>query len=145
MFCSKCGNENNKESKYCAVCGASLLENQPIEQHQTNKKLENTRLSNTPLSFISLGCLIMQVIVLSFIKNIGILSFLTNIPWILISLVLAIISKCKNNDKLSGIMMIIDIIGIILFIIWMIIGLLFFSFVFGELLDEFIGCVQTWG
>ena len=145
MFCSKCGKENIKESKFCAGCGASLLDNQPIEQHQTNKNFKKTRLSNTPLSLISLGCLIMQVIVLSFVKNIGILSFLTNIPWILISLVLAIISKCKNNDKLSGIMIIINIIVIILFIIWMVIGLLFFSFVFGELLDEFIGCVKTWG
>ncbi|MBR6690647.1 MAG: zinc ribbon domain-containing protein [Bacilli bacterium] len=117
MYCKNCGRENNNIDKFCNNCGENLYENKEL----TLPKEKKNKLSHTTLSLLSLIFCAFKIAVIVLPDKLIYLSFLRNIPWILISLVLAIVSRCKYKDTMSLIMIIIDIVLIILLLIVMII------------------------
>ena len=131
MYCNKCGKENNNTNKFCIGCGEKL-ENNIIDEKKEKKGYSN-------LSIVSLIFCILQFVLTFISSKIEFLSFLSNIPWILISLVLAIISRCIHKDTMSLIMIIIDAILIVLLIILLIALMMFFAALFETLLT---GCSQ---
>lgn len=89
------------------------------QENNSNKTKDNIKLAKTKLSVASLILTILQAVmplIASYIKQ---LNFLGNLPYVLAALILAIISKCKYNDKLSLIMIIVDavLIGVIIMLI----------------------------
>ena len=86
-----------------------------------NQNIKPEKKSNSNLSIISLIFLICEIVS-------GIFGILEFVPWIYVSLTLAIISKCKYNDKMSLVVLIIDIILITLSIILAIILLILVIF-----------------
>ena len=136
MFCSKCGKQSDKDSKFCNSCGANLFVNQHLTNNNNNQE-QNKKISHTKLSIISLCFLIAQFVMYFIGNSISALGFLCSIPWVFISLVLAIVSKCKNNDTMSLILIIIDSIVIVLGIIFTIVAV----FLFASLVEATIfGC-----
>lgn len=136
MYCSKCGKENDNTGKFCGNCGEKI---EIKEQVQNINIKNNKKMGSTNLSIISLIFCILQFAATFIASEIPILEFLYNIPWVLISLVLAIISRCKYKDTMSLVLIIIDSILIILMIIGVIILLWFFSSLFEIALT---GCGQ---
>lgn len=135
MYCSKCGKENNNTSKFCKNCGEQLEK----EQVQNTNIANNKKLGNTNLSIISLIFCILQFVATFIASEVPILDFLYNIPWLLISLILAIISRCKYKDTMSLVLIIVDSILIVLMIIGAIILLCFFASLFEMAIT---GCSQ---
>ena len=68
------------------------------------------------------------------------LNFLRYLPYVLVALILAIISKCKYNDKLSLIMIIIDAVLIGIIIIFIILNILIIAAAFESVIN---GCLGT--
>lgn len=131
MYCNKCGKENNNANKFCISCGEKI---EVLDQTHNKEKIGSSN-----LSIISLVFCIVQFISTFIFSNIEFLKFFSKVPWIIISLILAIISKCKYNDRLSLIMIIIDIILIVLYIILIII----FFFLFISLIESLLeGCAE---
>lgn len=97
------------------------------KEKNINLEKTSTKLAKTNLSLISLILTILQFVVPLITYFIDSLSFLEKIPYVIISLILAIISKCKYSDKLSLIMIIINAIIIGLEIIFLILMVLFFA------------------
>ena len=133
MYCIRCGKENNDNSNYCINCGNKLEVNKyNISKEDTIKK---DNLGYTNLSIASLICLIVRF----FSTFIGIVlssRWIIEIPWLLVSLVLSIISRVKYKDKMSKVLLIVDIvlmvIELILFIILIIIVIFFISDIIGK-------------
>lgn len=129
MYCSKCGKENNNTSNFCKSCGAKL-----------EKVKNNTKQNNPPtLSILSLIFCILQFVATFIASKINYLDFLYNIPWVVISLVLAIISRCLYKDTLSLVLIIVDVVLIVLIIIGFI---LLFFFLISALETMLFGCSQ---
>ena len=89
------------------------------QENNINLSINNIQLGKTKLSLASLILTILQVVMpllASFVKP---LSFLGQLPYIIIALILAIISKCKYNDKLSLVMIVIDavLIGVVVIVL----------------------------
>lgn len=94
------------------------------QENNINLTQDNRQLSKTNLSFSSLILTILQI-VMSSIPLPNSLSFLGQLPYITVALILAIISKCKYNDKLSLVMIIVDAVLIGISIIVFLIAILF--------------------
>ena len=98
------------------------------KDNQTSTIFNNDKMKISKLSKVSIVFLVLQFVVPTFacifwgIPNINEISFqkATNIfyffPWILISLVLAIVSRVKYKDSASGVMIIVNV-GIIVSLI----------------------------
>ena len=122
MECKNCGKENDEGNMFCYNCGNPLKE----ETIQKDNKKKNSK-----LSWIALGFLIWQIIAPLFsnifiVKN-TIINIIFEFPWILVSLILTIVSRCIYKDKLSKYLLIIELILIVIAVIFII----FYIFVFG--------------
>lgn len=138
MYCNKCGRENNNTNKFCISCGKKLETNK-VNIEQSIKEPKKTRLGHTTLSLLSLIFCILQFVISFIASKVNFLEFLNNIPFILISLVLAIISRCIYKDTMSLVMIIIDSVLMVLMIIGIILLMIFFVAALEELAT---GCSQ---
>ncbi|MBQ9071589.1 MAG: zinc ribbon domain-containing protein [Bacilli bacterium] len=136
MYCGNCGKENDNTSKFCENCGKNIERKEII---QDNNIVDNKKIGSTTLSILSLVFCIVQVVSIFITNTFDGLDFLTSIPWIIVSLVLAIISRCKYKDTMSLVMIIIDSVLIVLMIIGAIILFWLFISLFEVLLT---GCNQ---
>lgn len=133
MKCPKCGEDVQENDIYCGKCGTKI------------KNIENTIPNKVPIiSWVSLGFLVLEVLV--FICGMVLssmdyankeLDYLLYFPYILISLIMAIIGRVLNKDKLSLIVLIIDVVLIVLFVIFSIITVFFFISVINSFVE---GC-----
>ena len=152
MFCSNCGKKNESYSKFCSECGNILESNASnssvyasnqninVVPNNTYTVTNNDRKKVPVLSWISLSLLLAKVI-LSII--IGIVSYnsynysygysylsislLSYLPLLTASLVTSIVSRVKNKDTMSLVVMIVDIVLIALAIIIVVIFIAAFS------------------
>ena len=99
-----------------------------MEENKVENKIENKVENNSKrgnLAIFSFICLIMKIATVIAFVTIDIIfnpkGFISDImviaalfPWLLISLILAIIGKVKDNDKMSKVLMIIDIVFLVL-------------------------------
>jgi len=141
MKCSNCNCEISSDSKFCTNCGKqieSINGTNPVINNNVIQNVNNGQvLPYTKLSIISLICLIIQPLAASSILLSEKLAFLSMIPWTIISTVLAIVSKCKYNDKMSKVLIIINCVLFGLGIILIIVGM----FIFAALIEEIAqGC-----
>lgn len=97
------------------------------QENNINLAKDNKQLGKTKLSFASLILTILQVVMPMITSFIEPLSFLGQLPYIIVALILAIISKCKYNDKLSLVMIVVDAVLIGMGIIFLMLALLFFA------------------
>ena len=97
------------------------------QENNLNIAKDNIKLAKTKLSFASLILTILQFVIPFITSSVEQLSFLRKLPYVLVALILAIISKCKYNDKLSLTMIIIDSVLIGVTIILGILSILFFA------------------
>ncbi len=109
------------------------------QEKNINLEKTSTRLAKTNLSLISLILTILQFVVPLITYFIDSLSFLGKIPYVIISLILAIISRCKYADKLSLIMIITDAVIIGMEIIFLILMVLFFAIAIDSIIT---GCTS---
>lgn len=107
------------------------------QNNNLNTSDNGTRLANTKLSKASLILLILQFIMPILTIFLGPFKFLVSLPYLLASLVLAIISKCQYNDKLSSIMIIVDIILMVIGLILAFLVIILFASIFESMLS---GC-----
>ena len=138
MYCKKCGKENESVSKFCKNCGEKI-ETKELNQNTSNNIVDKEKIGSTTLSIISLIFCVLQFVATFIASKVSYLEFLSNIPWIIISLILAIISRCKYKDTMSLVMIIIDSVLIVLMIIGVIILFWFFANLFEIALT---GCSQ---
>ena len=132
MKCSKCNYENQEHSNFCNNCGSKLEISNTTEEN-SNLQNENNKKKKIPaLSWVSFGFLLMQLFCFlcqfSQIINKHIYSkllFIFELPYVLVSLILAIISRIKNKDTMSLVVLIIDSVIISLAIIFVIIAVIF--------------------
>ena len=101
------------------------------KKEPTNQK-RNSKLSNLSLYFlITKIMLLILLIIANRIPNFTdtlinkVMETVFSLPWIIISLILAIISRIKYRDDTSKILIIIDIITIVLVVIFYIICMIF--------------------
>jgi len=126
MRCINCGIENEENNKFCINCGSKL--------QMSDKK--NNKMPT--LSIVALIFFIAQF--LSFPLKFILGKFVLNMPYTLISLIFAIISRIKNNDKVSLVIIIVDYVIISLSIIFMIILFFFAAYLFKTALGSLDGC-----
>lgn len=113
MNCNNCGYKNEKNSNFCMNCGVKLENVQNIEEEQA--KVNDVKQKVSVLSWIAFSLLLIGIFcsICRFninISNKNILYYIINLPWIVTSLILAIISRVKNKDKMSIVIVIIDTI-----------------------------------
>ena len=146
MKCNKCGSENLENVNYCTNCGTKIAvennENKIVENNTNNSK------NKIPvLSWVSLGLLCMQLIgflcmINSFLyKFIGSkLSIIFELPYVVASLILAIISRVKNKDKMSLILIIVDSVVIFITIVFIILAAILAAYTITSIINMFEGC-----
>ena len=133
MKCPNCGGDLQENDIYCGKCGTKI------------KDVDNKISNKVPvISWVSLGFLIVGVV--SFILG-GILDsadyyneileHILYFPYVFVSLIISIIGRVLNKDKLSLIVLIIDAVLIILFVIFSVIMVLFFVSAINSLVE---GC-----
>ena len=109
MRCSKCDTELSENTKFCTKCGTKVGDVVPSET-SIGEKVKKLTLSQWALGFLIIKGIIFLSFFSGIIKNDAILAF----PGIVISLVLAIISRCRHKDKMSLFLIVID--SILIFI-----------------------------
>ena len=125
MKCYRCNNELNDEDKVCPKCGSKVIKYKAKEKVKV-ERIDNNDYGRDYYNF-ALGCLITKglSIFLAFIIPLNLI-----IPWTLISLIFALVSKIKYKYDKSIILLIIDIIIIILEIVLLILCILFIKKLF---------------
>lgn len=129
MYCSKCGKENSNNDKFCVNCGAEFNKDISIQTNQNNIS-KNNKQSIPKLSWISLWLFCVQFLIgtISYILSIfnnEVTNSIASVIYFLIascliaSLVTSIISRVQNKDKMSFVLLIVNIIYISLFVILM--------------------------
>lgn len=102
-----------------------------MEEKNFEKNQEQKKELKSNLSIIALGLLLAKLFITFILSAIlpknAIINFLNNFPWIITSIILCIISRIKYKDKLSIIVLILDLIIIALTILIMAITLYFFA------------------
>lgn len=135
MYCSKCGTKNETSSNFCINCGSKLDgTNNTITNVDNN--VNNNDLQSTNLSIASLVCLIVKFVSI-FIGFASSSKWFFELPWLLASLILAIISRVKYKDKMSKVLIIVDAILMVLEIILFIIAIIFLSLLVANFIE---GC-----
>ena len=151
MKCSKCGTKNDDNFKFCSNCGNKIeVKDEIVNTVVINeeKTINETKKKKIPvLSWLAFYFLMAKILVtiisgvitynmysnyesmldydsLSYNGLTG-LAFLRLIPFLTASLVLSIISRVKNKDTMSLVIMIIDIILIVLIIVAAILLMIF--------------------
>ena len=116
MKCSNCGNENNVRDSFCSKCGNKLSQVEQKVKKSDNKKIPT-------LSWIALSLLCMQLFCFICFFNSFLykyiysnLLFIFEFPYTIVSLILAIISRIKNKDKMSIALIIANLLIIIIVI-----------------------------
>ena len=140
MYCSNCGKKNDNETKFCENCGNKLEVQKEIVN---NNVINNNQKKKIPvLSWLSLCFLFAKVAIIiycifsnnyfnNYVSNYdGIydyngMSGLSYIPFLTTSLILSIVSRVKNKDTMSLVVMVIDIVLFALLIIMIIIEIIF--------------------
>lgn len=133
MKCPNCGGDLQESDIYCGKCGIKVKN---VENKITNKV---PTISLVSLVFLIIGVLtfISGMILSSLDYSNKILDFVLYFPYILISLIIAIVGRVMNKDKLSLIVLIVDAILIILFVIFFIVTFFFFIHVISLIVE---GC-----
>ena len=133
MKCLNCGGDLQESDIYCGKCGTKVKN---VENKITNKV---PTISLVSLVFLIIGVLtfISGMILSSLDYSNKILDFVLYFPYILISLIIAIVGRVMNKDKLSLIVLIVDAILIILFVIFFIVTFFFFIHVISLIVE---GC-----
>ena len=111
-YCSKCGEENNFEARFCKSCGNSFDE--IINEVDNNKESLGT-------ASIIIGIIALVFALLCFI----LFPIFLTIPLALVGLVLGIINKVKKGKKFAGI--ILNAVAIFVSIIFFILGFMIFA------------------
>ncbi len=145
MKCNNCGTNIENNKNFCPNCGIKI--EQTIQQNQENSVQngvvsENNNLQTqnaskekkNTLSWISLGFLVMQLFCficqfsgLLYKYVYSKLLFIFEFPYIIVSLILAIISRAKNKDKMSLVLIIVDITVIFILIIFIVLAVILFA------------------
>ncbi len=125
MKCYRCNNEINDNDEVCSKCGSKVIKYKAKEKVRV-ERVNNENYGEDYFNF-ALGCLITKVISI-FIAFIFPLNLV--IPWTLISLVFASISKFKYKYNKSLIIMIIDIVLIVIEITIIVLCILFIKKLF---------------
>ena len=134
MYCIRCGTENKDNSNYCTHCGNKLEVNNNIQVNKVDS-VNREQMGSTNLSIASLVCLILKFVSLFG----GLLSsskWIMEVPWLLASLILAIISRVKYKDKMSKVLLIVDIILMVLEVILFIILIIIIVFFISNIIDK---------
>lgn len=141
MFCSKCGKEIKKGTKFCANCGEKAevkeekkeVKKEKVEAVKVETKKEEKKGSNG----LGIAGMIIGIvsIILSFLLTILIIVF----P--IVGLVLSCISKGKKGFKITGI--ITNALAIVLSIVLTIIYAIYLGSAFGNLFGEIGGVVKS--
>ena len=129
MHCSKCGKENSNNYRFCVNCGAEFNKEISIQTNQNNIS-KNNKQPIPKLSWISLWLFCVQFLIgtISYILSIfnnEVTNSIASVIYFLIalcliaSLVTSIISRVQNKDKMSFVLLIVNIICISLFVILM--------------------------
>lgn len=125
MKCYRCNNELDDKDEVCPKCGSKVIRYKAKEK----VRVEKVNDENYGLEYynFALGCLITKAIsiFIAFIFPINLI-----IPWTLISLIFACVSKFKYKYNKSLIIMIIDIVLIIIEIVIFILCILFIKKLF---------------
>lgn len=128
MKCINCGKENKDNTNFCSNCGVKLEQQIQKESAQNGniniKQIQNTNNKKIPtLSWIALGFLCMQLLcfLCQYVEFLykyvySKVLFLFEFPYIIVSLILAIISRVINKDKMSLALIIVDAIIIVIVI-----------------------------
>jgi len=132
MYCNKCGIKNNDTNKFCINCGNNI-------ERKINYNKVKEKLAKSELSLIAMYLFIANFLSYLLMGFTDLFDFLASIPWIPVSLILSIISKCKYNDKLSLVMIILNCVVIGLSIIIVILVFVFFFSLFEMLINGFSG------
>ena len=125
--------KNNRDIQYMQQFGGFM-------KKENNE--EKNKISSTKLSKVSLIFLILEFAVSFISEQVDALNFLNEIPYLIISLVLAIISQCKDKDKLSLAIIIVDSVLILLSIIILIVASLSIAVSIGLAAS---GCIGYYG
>lgn len=120
MKCYRCNNELSDSDEYCSKCGSKVI-NYKAKEKVRVKKINDENYGKDYYNF-ALGCLITKAlsIFIAFIFPINLI-----IPWTLISLIFACVSKFKYKYDKSLIIIIIDIIIIVIEIALLVLCILF--------------------
>ena len=150
MKCNYCGNEINKDAKFCPDCGArienSIQQEKMLDSNNDSYKQKTPENKNKipVLSWISFGFLCMQLLSYIFLFNRALYNsiyskflYIFEIPYVLVSFVLAIISRVKNKDNMSLVLIIIDSVLIALSIIFLILAVILLVSIINEIIE---GC-----
>ena len=140
MKCINCGDENKNSANFCSNCGTKLEQNIQSNQNVSSQNANNSKIPT--LSWVSLGFLCMQLFCF-FCQNAGFTfktvhskaSFVFEFPYIIVSLILAIISRVKNKDRMSLAVIIVDAIVIFIVIIFIILAAILFASVINSCSD----------
>ena len=122
MICNNCNKLNEEGNKFCKYCGSKLdsanVNNQIISINNSENKGKKSF-----LPWISLGLMLLKlflIVLTAFFPDVRILLYLNFIPLLIGSLILSIISRVINKDKLSLLIMIVDIILIVVLFIFVV-------------------------
>lgn len=128
MKCINCGKENKDNTNFCSNCGVKLEQKIQKESAQNGnidiKQIQNTNNKKIPtLSWVALGFLCMQLLcfLCQYVEFLykyvySKVLFLFEFPYVIVSLILAIISRVINKDKMSLALIIVDAIIIVIVI-----------------------------
>lgn len=125
MKCYRCNNEINNDEDICHKCGSKVVKYKAKEKVRV-ERVNDENYGEDYFNF-ALGCLITKVISI-FIAFIFPLNLV--IPWTLISLIFACVSKFKYKCNKSLIIMIVDIVLIVIEITIVILCILFIKKLF---------------
>lgn len=124
MKCINCGNENKDNTNFCSNCGVKLeqqIQQEPAQNGNIDiKQIQNTNNKKIPtLSWVASGFLCMQLLCfgglyVDIMVYESKLLFIFAFPYVIVSLILAIISRVRNKDKMSLALIIVDAVIIII-------------------------------
>ena len=132
MRCNNCGRENELDSKFCVSCGSKLEMVNSVSNSVNTNTEEGPQ--HTKLSIAALICLVISFTAppLGYYTSI---KLLYEIPWFLISLVLTVISKVRYKDRMSKVLLIIELIIIGVSVVLIIVSLIFLAMIFKMLFN----------
>lgn len=159
MYCIKCGKKLENDDKFCDNCGTAVDNNlqNNIPQSQTSTPKISTKDNQKITDFMKWSLVFLAMRFASYFfysislkTNIEILIKIANtiymVPWLVISLIFAIISRVKYKDKLSSTFICINIVLIIIGFIILCMAVIFFFFIsiaFGYFMIELLeGCTS---
>ena len=132
MFCSKCGKEIEKDTKFCSSCGAKVEEKKETKKEVVKEEKVEVKTEEKPRGN-GLGIAGMIIGIVSLILSWLLTLIIFIIP--VVGLILSICSKGKKGFKITGIITnaLAMVLCIVFFIVYMSSVGSFFGDVFGEI------------